>query len=278
MVMHQKVSVDEAIKKGIYTVNLPALLIFIIGLIASFAMAFLFFKPYAMIPGLVFSYILATVYRTLMAAKWRIWAFDSVRNVRELRERALSEKLMYLNNRPGFGIINYNSESQKQRWEQLQVRFQQPDVFVDDKLVPVETVIRYSLPKTLIWTVFFLLVSVFAIYLFTLGLVASYIFGTVLIILGVANTYIKLKYAFNREARIVINNNGISTANTPFYEWTEVHNEKVIREGSGKYAIYYLCYDHPKGSAKFRLYDLNISFMLLQKLLRVYRGRSAQAA
>ena len=71
------------------------------------------------------SYVLATVYRTIGAAKWRIWAFDKVRNVHELQERAITEKLLYLTNRPGFGVIHYNSVLQKEKWEQLQVKFQQ---------------------------------------------------------------------------------------------------------------------------------------------------------
>ena len=47
--MHDTVSVDEAMKKGIYTVNLPALMIFMTGLIASFSMPFVFVRPYEMI-------------------------------------------------------------------------------------------------------------------------------------------------------------------------------------------------------------------------------------
>ena len=70
--MQETVSVDEAIKKGIYTVNLPALLIFMTGLIVSFAMAFIFFRPYEMIIGLIVSSVVAVAYRAIMAAKWRM--------------------------------------------------------------------------------------------------------------------------------------------------------------------------------------------------------------
>jgi hypothetical protein len=272
--MHEIISVEEAIKKGIYTVNLPALLIFISGLIASFTLAFIFIRPYQMIPGLVVSFVLATVYRTIMAAKWRIWAFDKVRNVHELHERALSEKLMFLTNRPGFGIINYNSESQKEKWEQLQAKFQQPDIFIDDKSIPAETIIRYSVLKYLIWTIVFLLMTIFGIYLLTLGGVISYIIGGPMILLGALNSYMRIKNMFNREPQIIINNQGIRTANTPFYRWKEIANEKMIREGVGKYAMYYLRYDYPKGNTKFHFNDLDVNFMRLQKILKVYRGRN----
>ena len=142
--MKETVSVDEAIKKGILTVNLPALLIFLIGLIASLSMAFVFFRPYEMVIGLLLSYALAAAYRGLMAAKWRIWAFEKVRNVHELHERALLEKILFLNNRIGFGIINFNTENQRAQWEHLQLKFQQPDIFIDDPSIPAETTIRYS--------------------------------------------------------------------------------------------------------------------------------------
>lgn len=153
--MQETVSVDDEIKKGIYSVNLPALLIFMIGVIASFAMAFLFFRPYDMIAGLIISYLRATVYHSIMAAKRRIWAFDRV-------------------------------------------------------------------------------------------------------------------------PQIILNNDGIRTADIPFYKWNGITNEKTIREGTGKYAMYYLYYDHPKGSNKFHLNDLEMNFIGLQRLLRLYRDRNDQ--
>jgi hypothetical protein len=200
-----------------------------------------------------------------------------VRNVHELDQRALTEKLMYLTNRPGFGIINYNSESQKKQWEQLQVKFQKPDVFIEDKSVPAETVIRYSLLKYTIWAIVFLSMAILGIYLCTLDRVISYIIGILLIVIGLVNTYIKIKNMFNREPQIIINNEGLNTVRTPTYKWNDIVNEKTVGEGTGKYAMYYLCYDHPKGSTKFHLNDLEVSFMRLQKLLRVYRGRNDQA-
>jgi len=272
--MQETVSVDEAIKKGIYTVNLPALLIFMTGLIASFAMAFIFFRPYEMIIGLIVSSVVAVAYRATMAARWRIWAFDTVRNVHELHERALSEKLMYLTNRPGFGIINYTTVRQQEQWEQLQAKFQQPDIFLDDRSVPAETMIRYSIFKYVIWTILFLLMTILGIYLCSLGRVISYIVGIPLIFIGAVNSYRRIKNMFNREPQIILNNEGIRTADAPFYTWNEIINEKTIREGTGKYAMHYLCYDHPKGSNKFHLKDLDVGFMRLQKLLRLYRGRN----
>ncbi|RZL16452.1 MAG: hypothetical protein EOO89_11510 [Pedobacter sp.] len=272
--MQKTISVNEAIRKGIYRVNLPALLIFLIGLIASFAMAYLFFKPYEMIVGLIVSYVLATAYRAFMAAKWRIWAFDKVRNVHELYDRALAEKLIHLTNRPGFGIINYNSERQKAQWEQLQAKFQQPDIFIDDQSIPAEILIRYSVFKYVVWTIVFLLMTVLGIYLCTLGHVISYIIGIPLIVTGAANGYMRIRKIFNREPQIILNNDGMSTASTPFYKWHEIANEKTIREGTGKYAMYYLSYDHTMGRTKFHLNDLEANIMRLQKLLRVYRGRN----
>jgi hypothetical protein len=275
--MQETVSVDDAIKKGIYSVNLPALLIFMIGIIASFAMAFLFFRPYGMIAGLIATYVLATIYRSIMAARWRIWAFHEVRNVHELLERALTEKLIHLTNRPGFGIINYNSKRQELQWQELQAKFQQSDIFIDDHSVSDETIIRYSVFKYAFWTSMFLLMIVMGLYLCTLGRVISYITGIPLIIIGAVNTVIKMKKLFNRKPQIVINKDGLRTEGTPFYKWNEIANEKTVREGTGKYAMYYMYYDHPKGSKKFHLNDLESNSFGLQRLLRLYRGRNKQS-
>ena len=272
--MKETLSVDDAIKKGIYGVNLPALLIFIVGLIASFVMAFIFFLPYGMIAGLMVSYVLATAYRAIMAAKWRNWAFERVRNVHKLHERALAEKLLFLKNRPGFGIINYNSAIQQQKWAKLQTKFQQPDVFMDDQSVPAETIIRYSVFKYVVWATVFLLMTLLGIYFCTLGQLITYPTGIPLIIIGAVNTYLKIKNMLNRAPQIILNNDGIRTADTPFYTWNEVANEKTIREGSGKYAVYYLYYEHKNGSHKFELKDLELNFMGIQKLMKLYRGRN----
>jgi hypothetical protein len=116
--------------------------------------------------------------------------------------------------------------------------------------------------------------TIFGLYLCTLGRVIPYIIGIPLIMIGIVNTYMRIRNMFSREPQIILNNDGMSTASTPFYKWNDIANEKTIREGTGKYAMYYLCYDHPNGSAKFHLNDLEVSFMRLQKLLRVYRGRN----
>ncbi len=102
----------------------------------------------------------------------------------------------------------------------------------------------------------------------------SYIFGSILSILGAYLSFREFKQATNTEPQIIVNENGIETISTEFYNWNVIENEEVVSEGSGKHTNYYLIYDHPDGSEHLKIDDYDTDMRKLNRLLILYRGRS----
>jgi hypothetical protein len=58
-----------------------------------------------------------------------------------------------------------------------------------------------------------------------------------------------------------------------FFEWPEIKDEAVIRQGYGEYTRYYLRFEHLNCAIDPDISDLDISHHELNKLLIFYRGR-----
>src|SRR5688572_28161200 len=97
--MNETVSVDQAIAKGHRMVNYPVLIIMFgtLGLCLYLEIQKIF--PFWIIPvGFGLAFGLAWLWWSIMITKWRLWAFDNVRNVHELKKRAVREKLIWADN------------------------------------------------------------------------------------------------------------------------------------------------------------------------------------
>lgn len=272
--MFETVTVDDAIRRGYLTVNLPPVLLVIASIIISFLLTVCFNITFAIPFGIIAGIVAAILYRAFAIVKWRLWAFDQVRNVHELKQAAVRELLM---NENGKSILDLSSAVQKQKWQDLQVKFSQPDVFLDDPSVPNETVITYSKGKKLAWSFMYVLMFCVGIYLFTVGkYFGFYMWGILLVLPGGGLAIVYIRDAFNDAPQIIINSKGISTAATPFYNWADISGEKTYRRGGGKTVHYYLEYNYRGGVAKFELDNFTVGMKGMDKLLKVYRGRNTQ--
>jgi hypothetical protein len=94
--MKKEITVDQAITRGHVMVNVPAML-FLFGC----PVGAIYAVNQGLIPGwsigVVFlvGVILACLVWGFMVTRWRIWAFTQVRNVHELKKRAIQEKLIW---------------------------------------------------------------------------------------------------------------------------------------------------------------------------------------
>jgi hypothetical protein len=92
------VTVDEAISKGHrmvnYPVSIPSMMIFVITY-------YMYIEYQIPIWGILVCFattaISALLLRSYVIVKWQIWAFDNVRNVHELKKRAIQERLIRSN-------------------------------------------------------------------------------------------------------------------------------------------------------------------------------------
>ncbi|WP_040627082.1 hypothetical protein [Mucilaginibacter paludis] len=268
--MYPSVTVDEAIKKGKRIVAIPVLCI----MLGSFFLTALLytqieFSTRILVACLLGSFAMPWLYWSVMITRWRIWAFENVRNVHELKKRAIKEQLIWKD-----GSFFENTEirtADRQKIQILQDKFKKPDVFIDDISVPGEILICYSARKAVFLLLMSLLIAGGATCLMSMKY--TRIFSIALIGVALIMAYGAVKKMNNKLPQIILGNQGIQSATAKFYAWSEVVNEDVIAVQSGKTRRYFLVYNYPLGKQRIDIGPLNISRRRLEHLLRIYRGR-----
>ena len=110
----------------------------------------------------------------------------------------------------------------------------------------------------------------FGIYFITKG---NTVLGGVIALVGAYLLYSAFKEYTNTNPQIILNANGIQTADTELQDWKVITGERVYVESSGKSSTTYFTYDYPGGTAKVNIGDLAIDAEPLRNLLHVYRLR-----
>jgi hypothetical protein len=266
----ETVTVDQAIAHGVNMRGWPSFGILILTIALAACLKYLFLLPGVIIgAGFIVGLFLMWLYWNFMVTRWRLWAFEHVRNVHELKKRALKANL--IGEDGGFSEgMEIRSKAQKEKWELLKQKFNQADVFQDDYAVTDETLIRFSKSKTLFEVILYLGLLGLGIY-FVIH--HSYLLGGALCALGAWFAFKEYQAMNNPNPQIILSSKGIQTAATPFYSWADISNEDALDESSAKTTRQYLVYDHPSGSERVNIEDLDIDIAELGLLLRVYRGR-----
>ena len=218
----------------------------------------------------IIGFILAWGIWSYLIVKWKLWAFSNVKNVHELKRKAIENKLIW----PDGSIFNKTeiwSSSDKAKWRQINGKFDVKDVYKEDYSIPRITEIQYSKSKNYFQMIIMLAITAMGLYLLLKQ--NDFIFGGLLTVIGAYFSFSEFKQANNSEIQIYLDNKGIQTINTEFKSWSEISNEHVISERSGKYRKTYLKYDFNAGGEKLRIDDYNISKKKLETLLKTYRVR-----
>jgi uncharacterized membrane protein YciS (DUF1049 family) len=274
--MNTDVTVEQAIARGNKMVNNPTLCILILVPVAFMLLYYYdVFSAWIIAVGFVLGFLLAWLYWSVMITRWRLWAFENVRNVHELRKKAIKEKLMWPEGSM-FEKTEIRSAPEKEKWKALQQKFELPDEFKDDLSIPAETIIYVSKNKSLTSVV--IITLLFALGIYQLVFTENYLIGLALAVLGViagSKEFMKVGKAVSNEPQIILNEQGMQTVNAQFYEWSQIVNEDLILEG-GKHKSWYLTYTCPSGSEKLDISDLTTKAKEMEKLMKVYRGRFTQ--
>lgn len=94
--MKEEISVDKAINRGHLMVNVPVFITIIGCPVLSIYLSDKNLIPkWGILFGFILGFVLAWLLWSFMITKWRIWAFENVRNVHELKKRAIQEKLIW---------------------------------------------------------------------------------------------------------------------------------------------------------------------------------------
>jgi len=266
------VTVNEALQKGRVTLTYGSGAVFFVFLVGGFVLSNFYpnFPALFILGGLVLGLLFSLLYWCLQVNKWKIWAYENVDNIHELKQRAIDSKLMYADD-SAWNKITITSADDKQRLAALQERFKQKDVYTDDVTVPMETVVYFSKPASM----FNMLIGVgmlgIAIYLL-IG--RSYVPAGFFGVCGAFLLYSGFREYTNTKPQIILNANGIQTAKTDLQNWKVITGERVYVESSGKSSTTYFTYDYPDGTEKVNIGDLTIDAEPLRNLLHVYRLRS----
>ncbi|MBK8564571.1 MAG: hypothetical protein IPN76_14860 [Saprospiraceae bacterium] len=263
------VTVGAALRKGQLMVNLPVFAFIVI--IPAAGLFFQSISAWVLLVGMIAGIGFAWLWWSFFIVKWRLWAFKNVRNVHELKTRAIQKGLIW----PDDSFFNkteiWNDED-KAEWQLIQRKFKIEDIYEDDSAVPREAIIYFSKTKNYAEMAVFLFVLGFG--LFSLLVAKEWLFGLPCSILGVYLTLRSYKKAANNSPQIILTDNGIMTANTQFHPWRLISNETVVQEQNGKYVNIYLIYYHPGGKEKISIDDYDTNYDKLHHLLKTYRLRS----
>jgi len=269
--MKQEISVSKAISRGHLIVNVPVF----ISMFGIPALA-LYLSHKNLIPNwgigvsFIIGFVTAWLVWSFMITKWRIWAFENVRNVHELKKRAIAEKLIWKDGNI-FEKTEIKSAEQKQKLKILKNKFDKKDVFKEDFSIPKSKKIYYSKKVNLINMFVMLACSFFGVYLVIYS--DSYLIGSLFILFGIYSAYEYYKKSTITKPQIKINDKGIETINVNFKNWKEIKNEEVIYISNGKNSKAHLNFDFNEGYESLKIDDFDITPKEIENLLRTYRIR-----
>lgn len=273
--MRQEISVNKAINRGHLIVNIPVF-ICIIGIPAlSF-----YLSNQNLIPkwgigiGFVLGFVIAWLVWSFMVTKWRIWAFENVRNVHELKKRAIQEKLIW-NDGNIFEKTEIRNSEDKSRLKKLEKKFEQEDEYREDHSLPLKMEIHYSKAYNYVELGVSILIIGVGIYFFTKAETKQYILGAIISGIGLYSTIKEFRKALDTKPKIIIDSRGIQTKNVEFKNWSSIKSEEVIQEGYGKSAKSYLIYFYDEEEfEKIEIDSLNVTHRELENIIRTYRIRN----
>lgn len=273
--MRQEISVNKAINRGHLIVNIPVF-ICIIGIPAlSF-----YLSNQNLIPkwgigiGFVLGFVIAWLVWSFMVTKWRIWAFENVRNVHELKKRAIQEKLIW-NDGNIFEKTEIRNSEDKSRLKKLEKKFEQEDEYREDHSLPLKMEIHYSKAYNYVELGVSILIIGVGIYFFTKADIKQYILGAIISGIGLYSTIKEFRKALDTKPKIIIDSRGIQTKNVEFKNWSSIKSEEVIQEGYGKSAKSYLIYFYDEEEfEKIEIDSLNVTHRELENIIRTYRIRN----
>lgn len=263
--MKETVTVNEAISKGKLTlVYLPTVMI-LASIILSFVLTGMKILPSWVIPiGFVFGFLCGWLTWSYFVNRWKIWAFENVRNVHELKQKAIDQKLIWRTD-SWFEKTEFKSLEQKAKLQELEKRFLEKDVYKDDISVPKETLIFYSKGSLM----FLLAVSTVLISLGIYFVCHEKYFALFLLGFGLYMAYDNIKKLRDNDPQITINDQGIKLKNEKLVSWKRIHNDRVFTQTRGKNSTNYLAFNNEMVD----IGDLNVKFDDLENLLHVYRVR-----
>ncbi len=272
--MKKQITVDNAVMIGYLMVNVPVFIVLIgCPALALYLSRLNLISGWGIGMGFLIGFVLAWLVWSITITKWRIWAFEHVRNVHELKKRAIQEKLIWKDG-SFFENTEIRSSKDKARLKKLEKKFEKEDEYKEDYSLPSKTEIFYSKALNYFELGTSILIIGVGIYFLLKGETNYSILGSVMFVIGLYSAVKESRKTLNKP-QITVDNTGITTKNVGFKDWSSIKNEEVIQESYGKSAKSYLTYFYDKNKyEKVEIDPLNVTHRELENIIRTYRMRS----
>lgn len=259
-------------------VNVPVFAIMIVGL--GLTIYFSTLKFNGLFLGLfgVLTFVFMWLWWSIQITRWKILAFGHVRNVHELKRKAIEQQLIW-NDSSWFNKTEIWSQEQKQKWLKIEKKFQVEDEIepiYDDGIIPKETIIRIS--GTLKWLYIAMIIG--CLILAYVEIKNGELFLALLLIgISIFGSIFLLPKAIDRTPQIILSNDGIKTKEANIVSWNNVKKANIVLQGRGKRAKWYLDLDYKSKDSNGKKGDyIDISNFhpspgKIEEIIKVYRQR-----
>jgi hypothetical protein len=123
------VSVRQAIIRAKFTVIIPAAATIILGLCLSVMVVIRYHEePWPFVACFIASIVLGWLYWSVAITHWRIWAFENVRNVHDLKRNAIRAKIIWPD-KSFAEKTEIRTAGQRERLHKIARKFDQEDVY-----------------------------------------------------------------------------------------------------------------------------------------------------
>lgn len=260
-----EVSVRQALSRGKFQLVYIPIVIFIALLALPFFIAPEEKIGWALAGGFAGGTILAWLYWSFAVTYWRIWAFGNVRNVHELRRRAIADKLIHPEGSM-YSRTEIATASQKRKLLELENEFMKEDIFRDDRSLPKEFSIYISRSRAIVEVILGGILFVGAIWAATreeskfFACISLLFFGTVLVFTGGNKLSIK-------KPLLTLNSDGIKSDEFGFISWSKVKSWNIVSR-SNSYDL-----EINGGEYTMNVSDLKIGIDKLKDIIEIYNSR-----
>ncbi len=272
--MNVEVTIKEALSVGKRMVIFPSLAI-LIGFSFGFGIVLDQFKIHLSIGlfvGFLSGFVAMKLYWNYSSKKWQLWAFSNVKNVNELKRKAIENRLINKN-----FILDDKKQIRdnelRKKIAHIQKKFDSKEVFHDAFSIPKVTKIKASkIGETIPFILgFFMLGCV--IYGYLEVKTASFY---LIIAFAVALFFwaIGIFAIFHKVVLIRMDDTGVQLHQKEFIRWEEVLACFVEKRLVGDHYAYYIVFQLKTVTIEFSINGLELNPQRIEKLAQIYWFRN----
>ncbi len=266
--MKKNISVEEAIKVGKRKSALFFTFYFT-GFILIIIATSIFKSTSFFIIGLIIQLLLSILISCRLTFKWKLWAFSHVRNVHELYSRAIQEQIINPSNPSFMNRLEFKSDEEKREWQKVLLKFEEEDVFTENKKIGSNVVFYYSKIKGFYKTICYLTFTGLLL-LLPLYENKTNLFIILFILGGIYLTILKVYVLFNRKPQLTITRYGIQHRDKNVMEWKDIENEQLFCTPNKSE----LCFHYKEEPVIINFRDYATSKAVLKETLETFRIRN----